>query len=60
MGRKRQGAAIVCAVSGTSQAYAFEEKAGAGETRFGFLEFGDVNRRDVEASGLDAGACAWK
>src|SRR5579859_37016 len=37
-----------------------EDKAGTGEPGFSFLEFGDVERRDVEASSFDAGARAGK
>src|ERR1700674_5892574 len=35
-----------------------ENKTGTGEAGFGFLEFGDVDGSDVEATGFDAGACA--
>src|ERR1700676_2493116 len=38
----------------------FEKQAGAGEARFGFLKFGDVQRRDAEAVRFDAGARVWK
>lgn len=33
----------------------FENQAGAGKARLGLLKFGDVERRDVEAGGFDAG-----
>src|SRR6266852_6675763 len=35
-----------------------EYEAGAGEARFGLLEFGNVERRNVKAARFDAGACA--
>src|SRR5262249_7266753 len=38
----------------------FEQRAGASETRLGLLEFGNVDRRHVEAALLDAGAGARK
>jgi hypothetical protein len=37
-----------------------EQEAGACETGFGLLEFGDVKRSDVKTAGLKARAGAWK
>ena len=45
---------------GSDQVRIFEEKAGAGEAGFGFLEFGNVEGRDVEATSLDPCARTWK
>src|SRR5712692_7846596 len=36
----------------------FKKQAGAGEAGFGFLEFGDVNWRDVETLSFETGTCA--
>jgi hypothetical protein len=35
-----------------------EKKTGTGKAGFGFLEFGDVDGSDLEATGFDASACA--
>src|ERR1700687_2871269 len=35
-----------------------EKKTGTGEAGFGFLEFGDIDGSDVEATRFDTGACA--
>lgn len=37
-----------------------ENQAGTGEAGLGFLEFGDVERSNVEAAGFEAGACSRK
>lgn len=44
--------------SGAAEQLHLKDQAGTGEARLGFLEFGDVERRDVEAAGCDALACA--
>ena len=44
--------------SGADRICSFEKKAGASKAGFGFLEFGDVERRNVKAKSLDACACA--
>ena len=46
----------VSAASRTSRSRVIEKEAGAGEAGLGFLEFGDVQWRDMEAARFDAGA----
>src|SRR6266566_69604 len=48
----------MCAGSSSGGSCVCEKKTGAGEAGFGFLEFGDVDGSDVEATGFDAGTCA--
>src|SRR6266849_2112507 len=48
----------MCAGSLSGGSCVCENKTGAGEAGFGFLEFGAVDGSDVEATGFDAGACA--
>src|SRR6267154_4045635 len=50
----------MCAGSSSGGGCVCEKKAGTGEAGFGFLEFGDVDGSDVEATRFDAGACARK
>ena len=46
----------MCAGSSSGGGCVCEKKTGAGEAGFGFLEFGDVDGRDMEAGGFQPGA----
>src|SRR6266404_9459455 len=48
----------MCAGSSSGGGCVCEKKTGAGEAGFGFLEFGDVDGSDVEATEFDEGTCA--
>src|SRR5260370_5745932 len=49
---------VLWLASRTGRNCSFKKKTGAGESGFGFLEFGDIHRSDVEAARFDAGASA--